>query len=56
MFSISFEKPRVRASVLARQHPPEPLIIRVAGLFAWQTAWQRRGRDNPSRVQSFKIL
>ena len=57
----SFGKPRVRASVLARHSTSEPLSFRVAdrvaGVFAWQTAWQNRhqprGYDplgHPSRV------
>ena len=41
--SESFEKRRVRASVLRRQRPPETISFRVADrvaeVFAWQTAW-----------------
>ena len=43
---VFLNEPRVRASVLARPHPPEPLNFRVADrvveVFAWQTAWHHQ--------------
>ena len=52
--SVFLNEPRVRASVLARQHPPETVIFRVAGrvagVFAWQSAWHAMGRSVTTRV------
>ena len=51
--SDSFRKSPVRASVPARQHQPETVNFRVAGVFAWQIAWHHRDQDNPFRAPSF---
>ncbi len=53
LFSESFGKPRARASVLARRSTSETLSIRVAdrvaGVFAWHTAWHHRDPDESVR-------